>query len=243
MPSFVSQKPNHAAAAMDAGRLPPLENGDHLDQPTFHARYAVMPADTRAELIGGIVYLMSSPLKRRHGKMHLKLGQWLSTYQDATPGTEAFDSTTAILDDQSEPQADLSLLISPSHGGPSRITEEDFILGAAEFMTEIASSTESIDLHAKKKDYERAGVLEYLVVAVRKRRVYWFRRVRRRFQEMAPDEDGILRSQVFPGLWLDPDALLGEDFHRVMEVLQQGLASPEHAAFVARLARSGPGTA
>src|SRR5271156_1111031 len=41
--------------------LPPLENGDHLDQPTFHARYEAMPSGTRAQLIGGIVY-MGSPL-------------------------------------------------------------------------------------------------------------------------------------------------------------------------------------
>jgi hypothetical protein len=40
-------------------RLLPLENGDHLDQPTFHARYQAMPEHCRAELIGGIVYMPS----------------------------------------------------------------------------------------------------------------------------------------------------------------------------------------
>jgi hypothetical protein len=38
--------------------VPPLENGDRLDQPTFHARYERMPEDFRAELIGGIVPLV-----------------------------------------------------------------------------------------------------------------------------------------------------------------------------------------
>ena len=33
--------------------LPSLVAGQHLDQPTFHERYAAMPPETRAELVGG----------------------------------------------------------------------------------------------------------------------------------------------------------------------------------------------
>jgi hypothetical protein len=57
------------------------------------------------------------------------------------------------------------------------------------------------------------------------------------FKEMQPGADGILRSEVFPGLWLDSVAFLANDKKRVREVLSQGLASPEHAAFVAKLAK------
>src|SRR5207245_10909111 len=49
------------------------------------------------------------------------------------------------------------------------------------------------------------------------------------------DAAGVIRSQVFPGLWLDVAALLRFDLARVLQVLQQGLASPEHEAFAARL--------
>jgi hypothetical protein len=41
------------------------------------------------------------------------------------------------------------------------------------------------------------------------------------------------------GLWLQPDALLAGDLSRVLETLQQGLASQEHKAFCAALERSG----
>src|SRR5438477_2701594 len=98
------------------GKLPLLENGDRLDQKTFHARYEAMPEDVRAELIGGIVY-MSSPLKPRHGRMHVKLMGWLWTYEEATPGVELYDNTTAILGPESEPQPDAYLLVSPEKGG------------------------------------------------------------------------------------------------------------------------------
>ena len=55
---------------------------------------------------------------------------------------------------------------------------------------------------------------------------------------LAPGSDGILRSELFPGLWLDPEALISGDGPRLIAVLQEGLASPERAAFVARLAAS-----
>jgi len=213
---------------------PPLESGDHLDQKTFHDRYEAMPPGTRAELIGGTVF-MPSPLKRPHGRTHKLIVRWVDEYEEATPGTEAFDNASTILDDAAEPQPDVSLLIvSPTHGQTRE--EDEYIVGAPEFITEVASSSEAIDLHDKRDDYERTGVREYVVVALRQQRVYWFVRRDGRFVEVQPGDDGILRSEVFPGLWLDPAALLRLDRRRVLEVLRQGLATPEHTAFVARLA-------
>ena len=49
---------------------------------------------------------------------------------------------------------------------------------------------------------------EYVVVAVRMNKVFWFVRRRGKFKELPPHSDGIFRSEVFPGLWLDPVALL-----------------------------------
>src|SRR5688572_10903369 len=118
--------------------LPPLEAGDRLDQPTFHARYEAMPPGTRAELIGGVVY-MPSPLKVRHGRSSPVLGRWLSEYEDATPGTELLTQATSILGEESEPQPDATLIIS--RGGQTRVSAEDYLVGAPEWLAEIASST------------------------------------------------------------------------------------------------------
>jgi hypothetical protein len=213
--------------------LPPLENGDRLDQKTFHARYEAMPEEVRAELIGGIVY-MSSPLKRRHGQYSVRLIRWLVEYEEATPGTEVLDNTTSILGSESEPQADGCLLILPECGGQTW-EERGYVHGAPELMAEIGSSTESIDLHAKKSDYEKTGVREYVVAALRSQKVFWFVRRRGKFKELTAGPDGIYRSETFPGLWLDPAALLRRDRKRLLAVLRQGLASPDHAAFVAKL--------
>jgi hypothetical protein len=41
-------------------------------------------------------------------------------------------------------------------------------------VREVASSSESIDLHRERRDYEQADVLEYVVVVLRQRVVRWF---------------------------------------------------------------------
>jgi Uma2 family endonuclease len=239
MASGAARVRSSGKAGRQSVELPPLEPGDHLDQKTFHARYEAMPPQTRAELIGGIVY-MPSPLKPPHGRTHVVLAGWLWSYEGATPGVETYDSTTAILGPDSEPQPDLCLLVAPAKGGQMHVNEEGYLEGPPELVAEVASSTESYDLHSKKNDYEEAGVREYIVVALRPGRVYWFVRRQGRFEELAPGTDGILRSEVFPGLWLDPDALLQNDRKRLLNVLNQGLATPEHAAWVATLAARKP---
>jgi Uma2 family endonuclease len=126
-------------------------------------------------------------------------------------------------------------MIDSGDAGQARITEDDFIEGAPELVAEIASSSVSYDLGAKLHAYRRNGVREYLVWRVLDAAFDWFVLRDGRYEPLAPDEDGILKSRAFPGLWLDPAALLGGDLARVIEKLNQGLASPEHAAFVERL--------
>jgi Uma2 family endonuclease len=215
--------------------LPPLTNGDHLDQKTFHERYEAMASHVRAELIGGIVF-MSSPQKPPHGRHHQWLNRWLDEYEEATPGTEGFVNTTNKMGPDAEPQPDSCLLILPEYGGQTWLDTDGYLSGAPEWIGEISDSTESIDLRRKKLDYEKAGVREYMVAALRTRDILWFIRRRGKFKELAPGADGIFRSEVFPGLWLDPEALLRRDRKRMLAILRQGLASPEHAAFVTKLA-------
>jgi Uma2 family endonuclease len=216
--------------------LPQLEPGDHLDQKTFHARYLAMPEQVRAELVAGVVY-MPSPLKPRHGRYHSQVVIWLGLYAKATLGTEVLDNTTTILGAASEPQPDCSLIILPEYGGQTHEDEEEYLVGAPELIVEVASSSEAYDLHAKRRDYEQAGVREYVVVVLRQMRVVWLVRRNEGLVPLDPGADGIYRSEGFPGLWLDGEGLLLQDSQRVHEALQQGLATPEHARFVAALAQ------
>lgn len=216
--------------------LPALENGDQLDQQTFHARYAAMPEDCRAELIGGIVY-MSSPQKVPHSKAQQLVVRWLAEYAEATLGTDALMNNTQILGPDSEPEPDACLFIAPEYGGRVYVDDDEYLNGPPELIVEVSASTESIDLHRKKHDYLKAGVREYVVLALRMQQVFWFARQRGKYKEVALSPDGLFRSREFPGLWLDAEALLANHRRRVLGALEQGLATPEHAGFVAKLAK------
>jgi Uma2 family endonuclease len=210
-----------------------LQNGDCLSQAEFHEAYRLCPEGVKFELIGGTVY-MASPLRRSHGNRHTQLSAVLELYESATPGAELLDNATTILGENSEPQPDLALRILSEYGGQSRETPDDYVQGAPEFIAEIAHSKRSIDLHQKRDDYQRAGVVEYLVLCLREKVLLWFHLKSRR--RLIPDAEGVYRSRVFPGLWLDGPAFLNRQRARVFRVMEEGIASPAHVRFTRMLA-------
>lgn len=212
--------------------VPPLVNGDRLSQPEFHRRYEAMPPGTKAELIGGVVY-MASPLRMPHSGAHTRLIGAVVVYQAQTPGVDVGAEVTVILDEDSEPQPDIHVRLLPAYGGATTENPDEYLVGPPELIIEIAHSSEAIDLHAKRLDYEANGVPEYLVFCVRERALRAFDLKTGR--ELAVGTDGVYRSKSFPGLWLDVAAAFAADTPRVLKALRKGLKSPEHAAFVKRL--------
>lgn len=220
----------------DKQTLPPLVAGQRLDRATFHERYEAMPPHTRAELVGGTVYT-PSPLGLDHGERDGDLSDWLGHYKRHRPGVRRASNATAQLDDYGEPQPDLHLRIPEELGGSSR-REGKYLVGPPELVVELSGTTRDYDLGPKKADYERAGVAEYLFVGLNPGEIRWFIRRSGRFVEMRPSPDGVYRSEAFPGLWLDRAAFFAEDMNRLIATLDQGLATAEHQAFVARLSEA-----
>lgn len=224
-----------ASPALPDGGVPALEMGDRLARLEFERRYQAMPELKKAELIEGVVY-MPSPVKPLHGGPHLLLAGWITYYLAQTPGLEAADNATVRLDESNEPQPDLLLALPPAAGGQLRIDEDGYYTGKPELIAEVAASSVSYDLHAKLRVYQRQAVREYLVWRTRDCEIDWFHLDQGAFVPLVA-ADGILKSAVFPGLWLDRAALLRRDLPRVFAVLQEGISSAEHAAFVRSLSR------
>jgi len=218
--------------------IPPLESGDRLTRREFERRYAAMRDLKKAELIEGVVYVPSPVRLRDHGEPHSSLVGWLFNYRVRTPGLKLGDNSTVRLDLNNEPQPDCLLFIQPEHGGQVEIDADGYINGAPDLVAEVAASSASYDLHDKLQAYQQNGVREYIVWRVSERQVDWFVLRESRYERLPPAEDGTLRSTVFPGLWLDPTALVSDDFETLLNVLQRGLDSPEHAAFLAELQRA-----
>jgi Uma2 family endonuclease len=231
MTAFVGQSSNQS------DRIPPLESGDRLTRHEFERRYTAMPNLKKAELIEGVVYV-ASPLRfRSHGKPHGDLIIWLGTYKVSTPGVELGDNATVRLDLDNEPQPDVVLIIDEKLGGQARISDDDYIEGAPELVAEVAASSAANDLYDKKRAYRRNGVKEYIVWQILENKFNWFSLQNGEYLSLAADIDGVIKSRIFPGLWLDAIALLTGDMTKVLTVLQQGLNSTQHAEFIQRLSQ------
>jgi Uma2 family endonuclease len=216
----------------DSAKIPALENGDRLTRAEFERRYAAMSRVKKVELIEGVVH-MPAPVKVSHGKPHAQVVSGLGVYCAGTPGVQLNDNTTVRLDADNEVQPDALLRLE--RGGRSSISGDGYIEGAPEMIAEIAASSASIDLHAKMNVYRRSGVQEYLVWQTFESRLDWFEMREEAFVPLAADDEGVFRSNVFPGLWLDARALLEGDLAAVLKELQKGLETSEHGEFVRKL--------
>src|SRR5437667_5144439 len=177
---------------------------------------------------------MPSPVRAEmHSIPHGLLCKWLGVYASESPGVEYGDNSTVRLDLDNEPQPNLVLFKLPVKGGQARISEDDYIVGAPELAVEIVGTSSAYDLHQKKGAYRRNGVREYLAWITGERRLVWWELREGEYEAIASDADGLLKSRVFPGLWLDAEELLRGEMKAVLAALRRGLDSPEHETFVA----------
>jgi len=212
----------------------PLENGDRLSRPEFERRYQTMPDLKKAELIEGVVY-MPSPVRASHSLAHSVIMTWLGAYWATTPGITLHDNSSVRLDMDTEVQPDALLRLDSAYGGQSRISADDYIEGAPELVVEVAASSAAYDLHDKLRIYRRNEVQEYVVWQLHDKKLDWFKLQEGQYVSIPPDDEGVIASQIFPGLQLAVSALLGGDLATVLTVLQQGLLSETYQTFVGSL--------
>jgi len=216
--------------------IPSLVPGDRLTRVEFERRHNVTPSDNY-ELIEGVVY-MASPVKAKGHSTPVNIIQtWLGNYCADTPGTNAGANGSIRLDIENMPQPDAWLIIEPSHGGQAVYSDDDYIEGAPELIVENANTSAGIDLHDKLRAYRRNSVREYIVWRTFDQQIDAFTFRDGDFHKADLPADGILKSEVFPGLWLDTRATLAHDRAKINATLSQCLATPEHAGFVEKLKR------
>lgn len=222
-------------------KLPPLQNGDRLTRAEFERRYEAMPHLKKAELIEGVVYMPSPVSETNHGHPHFHVIGCLAQYEAFTPGVRGGDNSTLRMDLDNEPQPDVYLRVLFNYGGQSDTDAGGYVVGAPELVAEVAASSVSYDLNVKLNAYRRNGVREYVVWRVLDGAIDWFILREGAYERLSPDDAGIYRSEVFPGLHLDTAALLRADLAAALRTLHQGLASDEHTDFVGLLERRAAG--
>lgn len=214
--------------------IPPLESGDRLNLREFLRRYAAMPHVKKAELIEGTVFMGAAVRHTQHGRPHSWLSAIVATY-GMRAGLDFGDNSTVELDQDNAPQPDVLMFLPTEFGGRAKVNTDGYLEGPPDFVAEISASTVSIDLHGKFRAYKKNGVREYVVWRVQEDAVDWFVLESNEFLPLAQDENGIYRSRLFPGLWLNVPALLGQNAEALWATLDAGLATNEFRDFAARI--------
>jgi len=178
-----------------------LENGDCLAQPDFHRRYESRPDLRKCQLIEGIVF-MASPVPDKHGREHSDWHYWARQYADGKPIDVRIDPTLMILDFDNEFQPDVLMRQTGERPDACRV-DGNYLRGAPSLIIEIAASSASIDLGAKKHAYQRNGIQEYIVRRIHDDATDWFELVDGVYQPIPPGLNGQRESRIFPGLILD----------------------------------------
>ena len=235
---MVSQAPTQPVSKeLERQGRPPLESGDRLSRAEFHRRYTMYPEIKKAELIEGVV-LVGSPAHAQHSESHADIVTILGFYGAHTPSLRLADNQSVIIDDENEIQPDLCVRIDAPNGGRVERTEEGLYVGAPEFIVEVAASSSSYDLHSKLNIYQRNGVREYLVLLAYERDLRFFRLADGENVMVEPDDSGVLRSQVLPGFWFRSDWFWEGRVAELIQLVEEGIASPEHQEFVESLEAS-----
>jgi Uma2 family endonuclease len=196
-----------------------LESGDHLTREEFHCRYLARPDIKKAELVEGIVWVGGRVSARDHGEPNAAMAGWLGYYAAYTTGVRVALHATVILDDRNELQPDV-LAWLPRLGEP-RVNDDGYLEGAPQLVVEIATSSVSYDLHAKKEAYRRNGVREYVAWRVHDGAIDWFHLREGEYVRVEPDENGMVESANFAGLRLHVPAMLSGDMTAVLAALRE----------------------
>jgi hypothetical protein len=206
--------------------------GDRLTLEEFLERWEQMPGLKFAELFDGVVY-MPSPVSVEHGRRDGLMQLLLATYAARTAVCVNITNATWLMGG-SAPQPDIAVRLLPEFGGMTD-TSGFLAVGAPELVVEICRSSRSYDLGPKLALYQRAGVPEYLAVLIEDQRIEWRYLEGGSYRLMQPDENGVFKSRIYPGLWVDETAFWAGDSPRSLEVLEAGLLSTECRDFLKRV--------
>lgn len=210
-----------------------LQPGDRLNRAEFHRRYVQSPAWLQAELVDGIVQFRPKRVTATHAHANAHIAGWLGYYEAQTPGLSGAIRPTLLIDDTSELQPDAVLRFEARSFAACRVNHDGFLTGTPEFIAEVIEGSK-YELTEKPAIYRRNGVKEYIVWRLLDKTIDWFKLEAGEFVRQQLNE-GLYKSTVFPGLWLDAAALLAGQPAKVLAVLQQGLATAEHATFITNL--------
>ena len=172
------------------------------------------------------------------GELASNLSYWLSHFRRFTPCVESLGRVSIFLDPTTEIETTAALWLTPG-SVPDVRPRWRRCVGVPQLLVEVTGSVRTKVFRQRLRVYEQSEVREFLVVTGDPRDIALYTRQGRYLVQVPPADDGVYRSRVVRGLWLDSAALFSDDLNAMVACIDRGMATEEYAAFVARLGAIG----
>jgi len=186
---------------------PIVERRTDTDRPprmTFEEFLAWVPDGKQAEWVDGEVFILTA--SARHVRLSRLLVNLLSSFVALFDLGEVFPAPFLMRATPGGPgrEPDILVLLTANLDRVKRLGIE----GPADFVVEFLSDeTATTDLIRKYREYEAAGVAEYVLIDARDgRHGFAFHQLddQGHYAPVTADTEGRFHSTVLPGFWLDP---------------------------------------
>jgi hypothetical protein len=152
----------------------------------------------------------------------------INKYRILTPGLYACINIGVKINGQIE-YPDLIVMVNSGNKKQCEPDyENNYFNGPPNFIVDIEEDTSSAFLKNRKKLFAFSGVEEYLIVNEALTKIEWNRLIKDEFQEIYPDDDGIIKSSGLPGLWIPINELKKRNYWAVMASIEHGTTRTGH---------------
>lgn len=111
----------------------------------------------------------------------------------------------------------------------------DHFIGPPNFIFDVFRKEQQDVYHSRRKLFEQNGVIEYVVWFMLETLPVWNRLVDGQYQEIDEDEEGLIKSQALPGLWVPTKSLVERDMWSIMAKIAHGTTRRGHRDFMATI--------
>ena len=155
-------------------------------------------------------------------------GLCVNRYRLFTPGIYVCFHVPVILDDNTRIVPGLVAQVNHGRLKQCEATEDGFI-GPPNFIFDVFDADELDEYESRKSSFEKHGVSEYVVlIAGENQTCHWNRHNGSKFESIAPDENGIIKSKALPGLWFSTNSAKDRDWWTLIDLVERGVTRVGH---------------
>ena len=156
----------------------------------------------------------------------------INKYRLSTPGIYVCIHVPVELEDGTRIVPGLVAMVN--HGRLKQCEPaESCFKGPPNFVFDVFDKDELDEYQSRRASFEKYGVTEYVaVIADEHWTCHWNRYDGEKFEEVSPNEEGVIKSKALPGLWFSTKYAANRDWWALVDSIEQGVTRLGHHEFM-----------